>query len=161
MYLSQRPTFQLLSAFCNIFLLGILTVQVCEYTIFRLLTLPTCNFTHPSASSLVPSHEPVLYHTAFQKDRLLIQTSIYAVYISELAQTVLLVKDVFENFAKSFGDTAALNRVGLFWLSIPVLSGIGMCLNICLCNSSSEKKMKSHIHLSGSLRISNQRPYQK
>ncbi|PPQ92090.1 hypothetical protein CVT25_008271, partial [Psilocybe cyanescens] len=84
----------LLSGFCNVFLLGVLTVQV------------------------------FIYHTIFQHDRALIRALIYGVYVLEATQTVLLIRDLFRNFAEGFGDPASLDRIGLLWISIPLLTGI-------------------------------------
>ncbi|KAH9483488.1 hypothetical protein JR316_0002956 [Psilocybe cubensis] len=82
---TNRAGPQLLSGFGNIFLLGVLTVQV------------------------------FIYHTVFHHDRLVIRVLIYSVYILESLQTVLLIRDLFRNFAEGFADPESLDQIGLLW----------------------------------------------
>uniref|UniRef100_A0A8H8CLG8 DUF6534 domain-containing protein n=1 Tax=Psilocybe cubensis TaxID=181762 RepID=A0A8H8CLG8_PSICU len=91
---TNRAGPQLLSGFGNIFLLGVLTVQV------------------------------FIYHTVFHHDRLVIRVLIYSVYILESLQTVLLIRDLFRNFAEGFADPESLDQIGLLWVSIPLINGI-------------------------------------
>ena len=43
----------------------------------------------------------------------------------EFIQSVLIIKDGFRIFVSSFGDVKALDQVGITWLSVPILTGIG------------------------------------
>ena len=50
---------------------------------------------------------------------------VYAVYATELVQTILFSRMAFKEFAAGFGNFEALDEVGSFWFAIPILTSIG------------------------------------
>ncbi|KAF8970459.1 hypothetical protein BDZ97DRAFT_1791532 [Flammula alnicola] len=71
------------------------------------------------------------YCAAFPKDRFLLKTVIYAVYMLESAQTLLLSVDAFKMFAIGFGNSTSFAKLDLHsgWFSIPIMSGIIACFS--------------------------------
>ncbi|KAJ7660328.1 hypothetical protein DFH06DRAFT_1194373 [Mycena polygramma] len=65
-----------------------------------------------------------LYYLAFPKDHRVKKCLVYTVYAIELAQTILLVQDMFSTFAFGFGDLAYLANINLAWSISPMLSGV-------------------------------------
>lgn len=43
----------------------------------------------------------------------------------ELAQTIIVTRDAYADYASGFGNLDALNSVQTIWLSVPIFSGIG------------------------------------
>ena len=72
------------------------------------------------------THLPLsdVYYLGFPKDRLIPKAIVGVVFILELLQTVLATKDGFDYFGAGWGNMLALDQVGLFWMSVPVLTGI-------------------------------------
>lgn len=66
------------------------------------------------------------YYITFQKDRGIVKSMVYAIYMIELAQTIIVTHDAFVTFARGFGDSAQLSSPQLEWFATPILSGIGM-----------------------------------
>ena len=52
-------------------------------------------------------------------------------YATELTQTILYSEMAFKELAAGFGSDEALNGIGNFWFSIPILSSIGTFLGRC------------------------------
>ena len=50
----------------------------------------------------------------------------YFVYILDTAQTLLITRDVFNTYAKHYGNLAMLQSAQLEWIAVPVLGNIGM-----------------------------------
>lgn len=50
---------------------------------------------------------------------------VYAIFMIELAQTIIVTHDAFVAFARGFGDNAQLSSPQLEWFATPILSGIG------------------------------------
>ena len=66
------------------------------------------------------------YYLAFSKDPRTAKILVYAVYVAELVQTILVSQMAFKEFAAGFGNFEALDKVGNIWFAIPVLSSTGM-----------------------------------
>ncbi|KAJ3509606.1 hypothetical protein NLJ89_g5130 [Agrocybe chaxingu] len=76
---------------------------------------------------LVPSRRALssnLYYLSFPKDPTTSRVLVFGVFIFETVQTLLLTENAFSNFASGFGDLRALDRIGLIWFTIPIMSGI-------------------------------------
>ena len=72
-----------------------------------------------------------MYYLAFwENDPPHHKALVVVVYVLELLQTVLCTKDAFAEFGTGFGDLEALERVGLLWFSVPLLSALGAFPNI-------------------------------
>ncbi|CAA7266186.1 unnamed protein product [Cyclocybe aegerita] len=65
-----------------------------------------------------------LYYLSFPKDPPTSRILVFGVFIFETVQTLLLTENAFSNFASGFGDLRALDRIGLIWFTIPIMSGI-------------------------------------
>jgi hypothetical protein len=67
-----------------------------------------------------------LYYLAFPRDRLSTKCLVYGVYAIELVETILITHDAFATFAYGFGDISAFTKIGFDWLTIPIMSGLGV-----------------------------------
>lgn len=70
----------------------------------------------------------MLYSIAGPKDHLLLRTIVYAVFLLEGLQSLLIIRDIFHVFV--YGgmvekDPQRLLDVNTLWLSVPVLTGLG------------------------------------
>lgn len=72
-----------------------------------------------------------LYYLAFPKDRQFTKYLVYSIYVVELGQTVLITHDAFLVFGYGFGDIKVLTDMHSNWLTVPVMSGAGMCSIFC------------------------------
>lgn len=77
---------------------------------------------------LIISHNDCLdvYYLAFPKDRTVIKSLVYGVYVIQTVQTILVTHDAFNGYAKGYGRATVLNSAQLEWLAVPIFSGIGM-----------------------------------
>lgn len=64
------------------------------------------------------------YYLAFPKDRWQVKLLVYGVAMLDTAQTILVTSDIFDAYARHFGDQVVLNTSGLEWFAVPVLNGI-------------------------------------
>ena len=98
---------------------------------------------------------PDIYYLAFSKDPLTRKIFVYAVYATELVQTILFSKVAFDEFASGFGNFVALESIGNLWFACPILTVVGMfflgCYRFYLFTSNF-----SGIRGPNVLRISNQ-----
>ncbi|ESK86404.1 hypothetical protein Moror_4955 [Moniliophthora roreri MCA 2997] len=69
-----------------------------------------------------------LYYLAFPKDLPLPKIIVSVVFALEFLQTVLSTRDAFLYFGYGWGNMNILNEVGLFWFSIPIVTGIVSCI---------------------------------
>ena len=67
-----------------------------------------------------------MYYLAFPDDPLQNKLLAYGVFVFESVQTILLTATAFHSFAAGFGNLVALDRIGLIWFTVPIMSGIGM-----------------------------------
>ncbi|KAJ6592367.1 hypothetical protein B0H19DRAFT_919700, partial [Mycena capillaripes] len=67
-----------------------------------------------------------IYYQAFPNDRLRIKYVVYAMYILELLQTVLITHDAFADLGFGFGDPSSLFQIRLGWFTVPILSSMGI-----------------------------------
>ncbi|KAJ7660330.1 hypothetical protein DFH06DRAFT_1194386 [Mycena polygramma] len=65
-----------------------------------------------------------LYYLAFPNDHRAKKCLVYGVYAIELAQTILIVQDMFSTFAFNFGDLVYLANINLAWSISPMLTGV-------------------------------------
>ncbi|THH17975.1 hypothetical protein EUX98_g9029 [Antrodiella citrinella] len=65
-----------------------------------------------------------LYYIAFPQDHRGLKWVVAVIMTLELTQTILLTHDAFRVYAFGWGDKAQLDSIGLYWLNIPVLSGL-------------------------------------
>lgn len=56
----------------------------------------------------------------------------YIVYALDTAQTIIVTNDVFNAYAKHFGDSVTLDAVGVEWLAVPILTSIGMLNSVII-----------------------------
>lgn len=68
---------------------------------------------------------PDLYAVAFPKDPLRTKVVVYLIYALEVTQTILVTRSTFVAFVYGFGNMHAVDNVGLVWLSVPLLTGVG------------------------------------
>ncbi|KAL0069503.1 hypothetical protein AAF712_003538 [Marasmius tenuissimus] len=61
---------------------------------------------------------------SFPKDRKIVKTLVYAVYLLDTTQTVIFFRDAYRIFATGFGDMAALRAAHLSGFSVPILTGL-------------------------------------
>ena len=62
---------------------------------------------------------------AFPNDGRFTRGFVYAIYLLETAQTILVTHDAFNAYAKGFGNIEALGSAQLEWVAVPIFSGIG------------------------------------
>jgi len=67
-----------------------------------------------------------LYYRAFPNDRAAIKWLVYIVYVLEVIQTILMTHDAFTNFGTGFGNISTLRGVHFDWLTIPIMSSLGI-----------------------------------
>ena len=68
-----------------------------------------------------------IYHLAFPNDPFNRKFLVYAVYIVEMFQAVVLARMAYIQFAAGFGNLDALDAIPvILWFSVPILNGIGM-----------------------------------
>ncbi|KAJ8083422.1 hypothetical protein AAF712_011876 [Marasmius tenuissimus] len=65
-----------------------------------------------------------LYYTAFPDDNKVCQTLVYSVYALEVAQTVMITHDAFQNFVYGFGRMTALDELQVLWFDTAIVDGI-------------------------------------
>ncbi|KIP06791.1 hypothetical protein PHLGIDRAFT_445294 [Phlebiopsis gigantea 11061_1 CR5-6] len=68
-----------------------------------------------------------LYHISFPKDKWHTKLLVYAIYCIEITQSILVIHDAFNAYAKSFGHLEELNAMQNEWLAVPVFSAIVSC----------------------------------
>jgi hypothetical protein len=107
-------TTQFIAIFLNWGLYGALSVQLCTSLSYRL----TYRLTHPFFQDF--------YYAAFPNDKLSTKCLVYIVYVIEMVQTILVTSNGFNTFGDGFGDISSLAEVGLDWLTVPIMGGIGM-----------------------------------
>lgn len=73
-----------------------------------------------------PSHEDRsdMYHLSFPKDTWTPKLLVYGTYILETAQTIIVTYDIFNTYARHFGDLAALDQLQNEWIAIPFMTSI-------------------------------------
>lgn len=81
-----------------------------------------------------------IYYQAFPNDRPRTKFVVYAMYILELLQTVLITHDAFADLGFGFGDPSSLFQIRLGWFTVPILSSLGIF-------SSSQLKYFHNVHL--------------
>ncbi|KAK0222438.1 hypothetical protein EDD85DRAFT_960081 [Armillaria nabsnona] len=72
-----------------------------------------------------------LYYLAFPNDRKFTKYLVYGIYIVEFVQTMLVTHDGFAGFGYGFGDMDGLTAIYFSWLTVPIMSGIGL---LCVPN---------------------------
>lgn len=65
-----------------------------------------------------------IYWATFPRDMRVNKAIVCVVFFLETAQTVLLSHDQYQTFVVHFGDAQVLERIGLLWFTVPLLSGI-------------------------------------
>lgn len=68
---------------------------------------------------------PDLYHLAFPGDGWVAKSLVYSIYLLDTAQTFIVTSDVFETYARHYGDMAQLKSQHNEWLAVPIFSSIG------------------------------------
>ncbi|KIJ50760.1 hypothetical protein M422DRAFT_120001, partial [Sphaerobolus stellatus SS14] len=68
-----------------------------------------------------------LYYIGLPKDRLAAKLMVGGIIVIEILQTLLVTEDVFNAYAKGFGNLDKLNDAQLEWLATPIISGIVSC----------------------------------
>jgi hypothetical protein len=53
-----------------------------------------------------------------------------------MVQTILITHDAFATFGYGFGDLSALANLRLYWLTIPVMGGLGISSSDASLNST-------------------------
>ena len=73
-----------------------------------------------------------IYYLAFSNDPPKRKILVYSIYAVELVQTILFTKMAFKQLAAGFGNFDALDRGGLLWFAVPILSSTGIFASIFL-----------------------------
>jgi hypothetical protein len=68
-----------------------------------------------------------MYYQAFPNDRLRTKFVVYAMYILELVQTILITHDAFADLGFGFDDPLSLFQIRLGWFTVPILTSLGEC----------------------------------
>jgi hypothetical protein len=67
------------------------------------------------------------YYLAFPNEPLQRKLLVYAVYLAETAQAIILARMAYVQFADGYGNFDALNAIPvILWFGVPILSSIGM-----------------------------------
>ncbi|EIW76919.1 hypothetical protein CONPUDRAFT_63194, partial [Coniophora puteana RWD-64-598 SS2] len=64
-----------------------------------------------------------LYHVHYPNDSRRIKCLVYALYLWETVQTLLMTSDAFGWFVKNLGNPASLVEYRLSWFNVPVMTG--------------------------------------
>ena len=68
-----------------------------------------------------------IYYLAFPNDPLRRKLLVYAVYVAEMVQAIMLARMAYIQFAAGFGNFDALDAIpATLWFGVPILSSIGM-----------------------------------
>ena len=73
---------------------------------------------------------PDLYYTAFPDDKKVCQSLVYGIYALEIAQTIMITHDAFQNFVYGFGEMSALDDLQVLWFDTAIVDGIGECARL-------------------------------
>ncbi|KAK0226535.1 hypothetical protein IW262DRAFT_1457764 [Armillaria fumosa] len=65
-----------------------------------------------------------LYYLAFPKDRQVVKSLVYGIYIVEMVQTILVAHDAFAVFGYGFGDLETLTAIHFNWLILSIMIAI-------------------------------------
>jgi hypothetical protein len=65
-----------------------------------------------------------LFHLAFPNDPLRNKVLVYAVFVLEILQTIIITRSAFHVFGDGYGNFSFFNDVELAWLDVPVITGI-------------------------------------
>ncbi|KAL0573535.1 hypothetical protein V5O48_008420 [Marasmius crinis-equi] len=68
--------------------------------------------------------QPDFYYTAFPNDNKICQTVVYGVYALEIAQTIMITHDAFQNFVYGFGKVSALDDLQVLWFDTAIMDGV-------------------------------------
>ncbi|KAG7100218.1 hypothetical protein E1B28_001993 [Marasmius oreades] len=64
-----------------------------------------------------------IYYLSFPKDRKIIKSLVYIVFLLDTTQSAIFFRDAFTIFGAGFGDMAALRAAHLSGISVPILTG--------------------------------------
>ncbi len=67
-----------------------------------------------------------LYYLAFPDDRRSLKYLVYGIYIIKFVQTMVIACDTFVTVGYGFGDVEVLTRMNYNWLTVPIMSAVGM-----------------------------------
>ena len=68
-----------------------------------------------------------IYYLAFPNDALQRKLLVYALYVAEMAQAIMLARMAYTQFAAGFGKLDTLDAIPvILWFGVPILSSIGM-----------------------------------
>lgn len=105
---------QIVGYILHFMLFGVLSLQVCKSK--REFHLKTRH----------DSHALDIYSSAFPNDVLINKVFVYAVYLLEVTQSIMMSYTAFQVFAIGYGHASGYDDVGVTWFSIPLISGLGM-----------------------------------
>ncbi|TCD63023.1 hypothetical protein EIP91_006086 [Steccherinum ochraceum] len=91
----------------NTFLGPVLLAHLLNYWLFGILTV-----------------QVYLYYIAFPKDRITLKIFTFVAFVVELAQIVIASYDAYRMLANGWGNQAALDDVGLYWVGLPLMTAI-------------------------------------
>ncbi|KAH8088937.1 hypothetical protein BXZ70DRAFT_1011445 [Cristinia sonorae] len=63
-----------------------------------------------------------IYYIAFPTDTKALKSVVTLAYLLETVQTALFTRDIERVFVHGYGDTSQLDLMGLYWLSVPMMS---------------------------------------
>ena len=66
-----------------------------------------------------------MYHLSFPNDVWFAKCLVYGVYLLDTAQTIIVTSDVYQIYAKHYGEFDQLTMMHDEWLAVPIFSGIG------------------------------------
>ena len=73
-----------------------------------------------------------IYYLAFPNDSFQKKFLVYAVYIAEVVQAIILARMGYIQFAAGFGNFDALNAIPvILWFAVPIINSIGMYHPTC------------------------------
>lgn len=99
-------------------LYGVLAVQVCGYS-------DQSNWDKVEFLKIIITD---IYFLAFPRDRAIHKWLVAIVFLLETIQVVVIARDMFDAFAKGFGNPDAITGLHLDGLSAPIIAGFGASL---------------------------------
>ncbi|KAF5317948.1 hypothetical protein D9619_012057 [Psilocybe cf. subviscida] len=72
----------------------------------------------------VLSLQVYIYSSAFPNDVLINKVFVYAAYLLEVTQSIMMSYTAFQVFAIGYGHGSGYDQVGITWFSIPLISGL-------------------------------------
>ena len=111
--------YKLLGIMINWLLFGVLSVQICAYSVVK---------SHPCRTGLLLHSD--IYWVSFPKDPRILKLVVCVQFLLETAQTATSTRDLFHHFTGAYASPEDIWDVGNTWIYIPLMLGLSMYIII-------------------------------